>query len=111
MEKTRLERIVEEAVRPLFGALGILRQEIRESMNIPNSPWKILNKSYDALSDQEIMALFDIYHTPNETEACPMCKWMSQMEAVKMNQEKKGQIPKLEAPVSQQISQQITEVV
>ncbi len=78
--KTRLELVMEEVLRPIYGAIDLLRQEIEETMNIPDSPWKILNKSYEQLSDEEIMALLDIYHVQDEQEPCPMCKWMARME-------------------------------
>ena len=51
-----------------------------ETMDIPDAPWKILNKPYNQLSEQEIMALFDIYHVPGESEPCPMCSWMTRVE-------------------------------
>ena len=80
MEKTYLEKLMEETLRPVYGALEILKAEITETMNIPTAPWKILNKPYDDLTEQEIMALFDIYHTHGETKSCPMCLWVARME-------------------------------
>ena len=88
MEQTYLERIITETLRPVLGALALLKQEIAETMNIPDAPWKILNKPYDQLTEQEIMALMDIYHTPGETEPCPMCKWMARMELQKFRKDK-----------------------
>lgn len=85
---TYLERIIEETLRPILGALALLKQEITETMNIPDAPWKILNKSYDQLTEQEILALFDIYHTPGESEPCPMCKWITRMELMKARKDK-----------------------
>ncbi len=80
MQKTYLEKIVDETLRPIKGALELLRQEIAETMQIPDSPWKILNKPYDQLTEQEIMALFDIYHQDGEQIPCPMCDWTTRME-------------------------------
>ena len=81
MEKlTYLERVIEETIRPILGALALLKQEIAETMQIPESPWQVLNKPYDELSEQEILALFDIYHTVGENEPCPMCSWTTRME-------------------------------
>jgi hypothetical protein len=88
-EKTYLEKVVEETLRPVVGALRLLHQEIAETMQIPDSPWKILNKPYDQLTEQEIMALFDIYHTEGETEPCPMCNWVARTELMKSRQDKK----------------------
>ena len=90
MEKTRLERVIEETLRPMVGAVKMLSQEIAETMNIPDAPWKILNKSYDKLTEQELMALYDIYHTEGETEPCPMCKWATQMELTGLNKDKQA---------------------
>ena len=88
-EKTYLERLIEETLRPINGAVAMLTQEIAETMNIPDSPWKILNKPYDQLSEQEIMALFDIYHQEGEVEPCPMCDWTARTELMKSRQDKK----------------------
>lgn len=89
MEKqTYLERLVGETIRPVIGALFLLRQEMMETMNIPDAPWKILNKPYDQLTEQEIMALFDIYHTSDEQEPCPMCSWVARVELMKARKEK-----------------------
>ena len=87
--KTRLEKIVEETLRPVRGALDLLLHEIAETMNIPDAPWKILNKPYNQLTEQEIMALFDIYHQDGETEPCPMCKWTTQVELREMGRDKR----------------------
>lgn len=86
---TYIERLTEEALKPVLGALVLLKQEIAETMNIPESPWQILNKSYDQLSEQEVLALFDIYHTPGESEPCPMCSWVTRMELMKARKNKK----------------------
>ena len=83
-----LERLVEETLRPVLGALALLTQEITETMQIPDAPWKILNKPYDQLTEQEILALFDIYHTPGESEPCPMCSWITRMELQKARKNK-----------------------
>lgn len=88
MKQTYLERLVEEAVKPILGALTLLKQEMAESMNIPDAPWKILNKPYDELTEQEMVALFDIYHTPGESEPCPMCSWTTRMELMKARKNK-----------------------
>lgn len=88
-EKTYLERLTEETLRPIIGALELLKSEIAETMNIPDAPWKILNKPYDKLSEQEIMALMDIYHQEGETEPCPMCKWMARVELQRMREDKR----------------------
>lgn len=89
MEKqTHLERVIEETIRPVIGALLLLRQEIAETMNIPGAPWEILNKPYDQLTEQELVALFDIYHTEGESEPCPMCSWMARVELMKARKEK-----------------------
>ena len=86
---TRLERVVEETLRPVLGALALLKQEIAETMQIPDAPWKILNKPYDQLTENEIIALFDIYHTNGESEPCPMCSWITRMELMKARKDKK----------------------
>ena len=88
MKPTYLERLAEETLRPILGALALLRQEIAETMNIPNAPWEILNKPYDELTEQEVMALFDIYHTLGENEPCPMCSWVTRMELMKARKDK-----------------------
>ncbi len=88
MEKTRFEKVIDEAVKPIMGALELMLQEINESMHIPDAPWKILNKPYDQLTEQEIMALFDIYHTEGETEPCPMCSWTARVELMKARKDK-----------------------
>jgi len=86
---TRLERVVQETLRPVLGALALLKQEIAETMQIPDAPWKILNKPYDQLTENEIIALFDIYHTNGESEPCPMCSWITRMELMKARKDKK----------------------
>jgi len=88
MEKTYLEKLVEETLRPIRGALELFRNEIAETMNVPDSPWKILNKPYEELSEQEIVALFDIYHTDGETKPCPMCDWMARAELMRARKNK-----------------------
>jgi len=79
-EKTYLERLTEETLKPVRGALELLKQEIVETMEIPDSPWKILGKPYDELSEQELIALVDIYHTPDEAKPCPFCDWVARAE-------------------------------
>ena len=88
VKQTYLDRLIEETLRPIRGALELLKHEIAESMDIPNSPWQILNKPYDQLTEEEILALFDIYHTPGESEPCPMCSWMTRMELMKARKNK-----------------------
>lgn len=87
-KQTHLERVVEETLRPILGALALLRQEMAETMQIPESPWQILNKPYDQLTEEEILALFDIYHTPGEGEPCPMCSWVAKVELMKARKDK-----------------------
>ena len=86
--QTYLERLTEETLRPIIGALALLKDEFAETMGIPDSPWQILNKPYDELTEQEILALFDIYHTVGESEPCPMCSWITRMELMKARQTK-----------------------
>ena len=86
--KTYLERLTEETLRPILGALVLLKSEIAETMQIPESPWQILNKPYDQLTEQEILALFDIYHTVGESEPCPMCSGITRMELMKARKNK-----------------------
>ena len=88
VEQTYLERVIEETLRPILGALVLLKQEMEETMQIPESPWQILNKPYDQLTEQEIMALFDIYHVPGESEPCPMCSWTTRMELQRARKDK-----------------------
>lgn len=89
MEKpTYLERIITETLRPVLGALVLLKEEIAETMRMPESPWQILNKPYDQLTEQEIMALFDIYHTVDEDKPCPMCNWVTRMELSRARKDK-----------------------
>jgi len=78
--KTYLERLTEETLRPILGALDLLKQEMAETTNIPDAPWKILDKPYDELTEEELVALFDIYHQDGETEPCPMCSWTARAE-------------------------------
>jgi len=87
-EQTYLEKLVEETLRPIRGALELMHNEIAETMQIPQSPWQILNKPYDQLTDPEIAALFDIYHTDGETTPCPMCDWVTRVELSKSRKEK-----------------------
>ena len=87
MEKdTYLERLLKETLHPVIGAIEMFKQEIAQTMQIPDAPWKILNKPYDQLSEQEIMALFDIYHQEGEQEPCPMCLWVARTEIMKSKQ-------------------------
>lgn len=86
--QTRLERLVAETIRPVLGALLLLQQEIAETMNVPTAPWKILNKPYNELTEQEILALIDIYHIEGETEPCPMCSWMARAELERFRKDK-----------------------
>jgi len=87
-KQTHLERVVEETLRPILGALTLLKQEIAETMQIPDSPWQILNKPYDQLTEQEIITLFDIYHQVGESEPCPMCSWVARMELQRARKDK-----------------------
>ena len=86
--KTYLERLTDEALRPVLGALALFEREMSETMNIPNSPWQILNKPYDELTEQEMAALFDIYHQEGESGPCPMCSWTTRMELMKARKDK-----------------------
>ncbi len=88
MEKTHLELVIEETMRPVLGALKLLSKEMAETMQTPDAPWKILNKPYDELTEQELVALFDIYHIPNEEEPCPMCDWTTRMELTRARKDK-----------------------
>jgi|SRR3989304_5978245 len=90
MNKTRLELVMEEAIRPTLGALELLRSEIRQTMGITEAPWHIFNKPYNELTDEEIMALFDVYHQQGETEPCSMCVWASRRELQELNKERMG---------------------
>lgn len=78
--KTYLEQLIAETLKPIYGALDLLKSEIQETMQTPDSPWKILGKPYDRLSEEELLALFDIYHQVGESEPCPMCSWMARAE-------------------------------
>uniref|UniRef100_A0A6M3KMI5 Uncharacterized protein n=1 Tax=viral metagenome TaxID=1070528 RepID=A0A6M3KMI5_9ZZZZ len=94
---TYLERLTTETLRPIYGALELLKQEIAETMQIPDSPWKILNKPYEQLSDGEIAALMDIYHQDGEVEPCPFCKWVTREELSRARKERRElgtEIPK-----------------
>lgn len=84
MEKTKLELLMEETMRPIIGAFVQMRNEIRETMGITEAPWKIFKKPYNELSDEEILALFDVYHIPGEMDTCPMCKWALRRELQEM---------------------------
>lgn len=95
MDKTYLEKLIAETVRPIAGALELLRKEFMETMQIPESPWQILNKPYDQLSEQELAALMDIYHTEGEQTPCPFCQWVSRIELSKMRKEKDGELEEL----------------
>ncbi len=88
-EQTYLERLIEETIRPVLGALVMLKEEMAETLDIPDAPWKILNKPYSELTEQEIMALFDIYHVPGESSPCPMCSWMARVEMSEARKNKK----------------------
>ena len=85
-EKTYLEKLIEETLQPVYGAIELFKNEVSQTMQIPDAPWKILNKPYDELSEQEIMALFDIYHQEGEQEPCPMCLWVARTEIMKSKQ-------------------------
>jgi hypothetical protein len=87
-EKTYLERLIEETLRPVYGALELFRQEITETMQIPHSPWQILNKPYDQLTEEEVLALFDIYHQDGESTPCPMCNWSVRAELQRLHKDK-----------------------
>lgn len=87
-KQTHLELVIAETLRPVLGALAMLKNELAETMNIPDAPWKILNKPYDELTEQEIMALFDIYHQVGESEPCPMCSWTARIELQRARKEK-----------------------
>jgi len=87
-EKTYLEKLVAETIRPILGALQLLEREMAETLSIPDSPWKVLNKPYDQLTEQEILVLMDIYHTDGESKPCPMCDWMTRMELQRVRKEK-----------------------
>jgi hypothetical protein len=90
MEKdTYLERLLKETLGPVIGAIEMFKNEISQTMQIPDAPWKILNKPYDQLSEQEIAALLDIYHQEGEQEPCPMCDWMARTELMKSRQNQK----------------------
>ena len=88
MEKTHLELVIEETMRPVLGALALLSKEMAETMQTPDAPWKILNKPYDKLTEPELIALFDIYHIPDEQEPCPMCSWTARMELQRARKDK-----------------------
>ena len=79
-EKTYLERLTEETLRPIRGALELFKQEIAETMQVPDAPWKVLNKPYDQLTEQELLALMDIYHVEGESTPCLFCDWVTRAE-------------------------------
>jgi len=87
VEPTRLEKVLEETLRPVYGAIQLMKQEMRETLEIPDAPWKLLDKSYNELTDEEIALLMDIYHQEGEEEPCPMCVWMTQREITELNKE------------------------
>ena len=87
VEPTRLEKVLEETLRPVYGAIQLMKQEMRETLEIPDAPWKLLDKSYNELTDEEIALLMDIYHQDGEEEPCPMCVWMTQREITELNKE------------------------
>ena len=87
-EKTYIEKLTEETLRPVMAAYEQMSKEIETTMNVPQSPWQILNKPYDELTEQEVVALFDIYHQEGEPTPCPMCDWVARMELMKSRQEK-----------------------
>jgi len=86
--QTYMERLIGETLKPVLGALALFQQEMIETMQIPESPWQVLNKPYDQLTEQEILALFDIYHVPDEQQPCPMCIWTTRMELMRARQDK-----------------------
>ncbi len=86
--KTRLEELVEETLRPVLGALLLLKQEMADTMGIPDNPSQVLNKPYEQITEQELMALFDIYHVGGETEPCAMCFWTTKMELSRARKDK-----------------------
>lgn len=88
-EPTYLEKVIAETIRPIIGALDLMQQDIEQTIQVPDAPWKILNKPYDKLSEQEILALFDIYHTNGEQTPCPMCQWMAREELMKVHKSQK----------------------
>jgi hypothetical protein len=77
---TYLEKLIDEVKRPIMLAAVVLMDEMRATANVPDAPWKILNKTYLDLTDEEITALMDIYHEQNEKESCQMCQWMATRE-------------------------------
>jgi len=87
-KQTYLEKLIDETLRPVRGALQLMEQELAETMRIPDAPWKILNKPYDQLSEEEIVALFDIYHQEGEAKPCPMCDWMARAELMRTRKNK-----------------------
>jgi len=93
---TYLEKLMQETLRPIYGAMELLHQEITETLQIPNSPWQILNKPYDQLTEQEIITLLDIYHQDQEQEPCPMCKWLSRVELQKRRANQRDGLEKLD---------------
>lgn len=69
-------------------ALDILKEQLygQYGFGIPDQPSKVLNKPYRELTDMEVMALMDIYHVPEETEPCAMCKWVAEAEVKKLHE-------------------------
>ncbi len=88
MEKTHLELVIDETMRPILGALKLLSKEMAETMQTPDAPWKILNKPYSQLTEQEVLALLDIYHIEGEEEPCPMCSWLAREELMLARKDK-----------------------
>ena len=86
--KTYLERLTDETLRPIRGALELLKQEMAETMRVPDAPWKVLGKPYDQLTEQELLALMDIYHTEGETTPCPFCDWVARAELQRARKDK-----------------------
>ena len=89
VEPTRLEKVLEETLRPVYGAIQLMKQEMRETLEIPDAPWKLLDKSYNELTDEEIALLMDIYHQDGEEEPCPMCVWQAHKEMELWNKDEK----------------------
>jgi len=87
-KQTYLERLIGETIRPILGALELLKQEMTETLQTPDAPSKILHKPYAQLTEQEVLALFDISHTEGETEPCPMCSWVAREELMRARKDK-----------------------
>lgn len=90
MGSTYLEKLIDETIRPLLGALELLEGELAETLQVPDAPWKILNKSYDELTEEEFMALMDMYHKEGEMAPCQMCQWAARAEAQRLRMGEKG---------------------